>query len=105
MVNRVSLDILYTLLGLFLVFDEALHDRRALHRRVEFAHQGVAVVDQEALLDGLDAHPLSGQRLADPPAPVVDVDGALAIDLERPGACRILPGRRAGVITPRAGLP
>jgi len=52
----------------------------------------------------LDEHPFSGQCFADAPAAILDVDGSLAVNLERPCAFRILPWRRARIIAAQAGL-
>ena len=72
-------------------FNPAFDDRRTLDRRVDFADEGGAEEDEEAFFDGLDHNPLTGQRLADPVATTVEVNRALAVDLEHPGILRILP--------------
>lgn len=79
-------EILYTLLRNF-----------CFHRRVDFADQGGAVIDQITVLDGLNHDALAGQGLSDPPALRADVDGALAIDLQGPCSLWIVPGRGEGL--------
>jgi len=88
-----------------LIFNEAVDDRRALRCRVKFADQGVAVVDQVSFFDRDDAHAFTDERLGDGIALVVNVDGSMRIDLQGPGAFRILPSRRVGVVRARAGQP
>ena len=94
-----SRDILYIIGFLGWSFDPAFDDRRTLDRRGDFSDQGGAEEDEEAIFYRLDVHPFASQCFADPPALPVQVDRALAVDLEHPRALRILPDRRVGIVT------
>src|SRR5277367_5322666 len=92
-------------LGRFLFFDPVFDYGGSRDRRVDLADKGGAVEDEEAIFDGLDHDPLSRQGFADPPATALDIDGSLAVDLERPCVLRILPWWRMGVVAPSAWAP
>jgi len=91
--------------GRWLTFDKAVNERSSAGGRVEFTDEGIAVIDQVAIFDRQDAHAFAGQRLGDTVRPLTDIDGTVVVDLERPGAFRILPGGWIGLIGARAGLP
>src|SRR5271170_815620 len=81
------------------------HDGRAVDGGFEFPDQGVAVIDLQALFDPEDLDPLPGQSATDAPLGIGDVQLALAVDLQHPGALRVMPARRVGIVTPWAGTP
>ena len=83
----------------------ALDDRRALYPGVEFSNQGRAVEHHPALFYGHDLHPFPAQRLTHSPLLSLDLDLALAVDSQYPGALGILPARWFGIVAPRAGVP
>jgi hypothetical protein len=58
-----------------------LDDRRALEAKIEFAHQGGAIVDQHAVLDGHELHPFAAECFADLPLPPLHLYFPLGIQL------------------------
>jgi len=60
-----------------------LDDRRALDPKVDIPEQG-AVVDQHAVLDSHQLHPLATQRFADLPLAAFHLDLSLRIHFQHP---------------------